>query len=316
MNGKGIGFGKTILFGEHFVVYGLQGIAAAIELNTTCVYKESKEGIISNDLVTRESINVQKDPQKRLSKVIRVILNEVGIREKNFELVLSTNMSLMGGMGSSAALAVSIIRCLAQRFSIPLSNDAVNKIAFSAEKIFHENPSGIDNTVSTYGGIIWFEKGTRGEKNKIGRFVLDKPVEIVLIDTGIIKDTAEVVEFVRQEKEMNSEEFKKIFSDYSELIEKAKIAVTENNWIETGKLMNQNQELLRRIKVSSPEIEKIISVVNENGAIGSKITGTGLGGNVMALTPGKKLQDKVSDACEKIGYKTFKISIGIKPKDE
>jgi len=86
---SGIGFGKTILFGEHFVVYGLQGIAAAIELNTTCVYKESNQGIISNDLVTKEIINIGKEPQKRLSKVIRVILNEIGIREKNFELALS-----------------------------------------------------------------------------------------------------------------------------------------------------------------------------------------------------------------------------------
>ena len=35
MGGTGSGYGKVILFNEHFVVYGIPAIASAIHLSTT-----------------------------------------------------------------------------------------------------------------------------------------------------------------------------------------------------------------------------------------------------------------------------------------
>ena len=39
--GEGKGFGKTILFGEHFVVYGLPGIASGLGNKTTAKIEKS-----------------------------------------------------------------------------------------------------------------------------------------------------------------------------------------------------------------------------------------------------------------------------------
>ncbi len=311
MHSQGVGYGKAILFGEHFVVYGLPGIAASIELNTTCTYeKKTSGGIIANDLVTREIVRFGEDETKKLDQVLGVVLRETGVKEKNFRLKLSTNMSLMGGMGSSAALGVSILRCLSEEFKLGLDNEEINRITFEVEKVFHSNPSGIDNTVSTFGGMLWFRKA---EKNIIERLEIPEPVRVVLIDTGIINDTAELIAKVRKQKNENSGEFEKIFSEYSELALKARKAVEKCDWEKAGKLMDENQELLRRIGVSSSVLEKIIEAGLEAGALGAKLTGAGVGGNVIALTPEKGLQENVAKECGKLGFKTFKVKAGIRP---
>ncbi|HIH10370.1 MAG TPA: mevalonate kinase [Candidatus Diapherotrites archaeon] len=309
MGAAGVGWGKAILFGEHFVVYGLPGIAASIELNTTCTFEKNKSGIASNDLVTGEVIRYGDDKGKRLNQVLEIIFNETGIREGNFRLAMSTNMSVKGGMGSSAALAVSITRCLDREFGLGISDEKVNDIAFKVEKLFHSNPSGIDNTVSTFGGLLWFVKGGMG--NKMERIGVKRPVEAVLIDSGIIRDTGEAVDFVKGQREKEPEKFSGMFEEYNGIALDARKAIEEGDWKGVGVLMNRNQELLREMEVSSKEIEEIITACLNAGAFGAKLTGAGLGGNAIALTPGRNLQEKVAKECKKAGFETYKILIGV-----
>lgn len=40
----------------------------------------------------------------------------------------------------------------------PAFDNFVNENAFAFEKIYHGNPSGIDNTTATFGGIILYNK--------------------------------------------------------------------------------------------------------------------------------------------------------------
>jgi mevalonate kinase len=50
-----------------------------------------------------------------------------------------------------------------------------------------------------------------------------------------------------------------------------------------GELMNENQELLESLGVSSPELERLIQAVRQAGALGAKLSGAGWGGNMIAL---------------------------------
>ncbi|HZX20152.1 MAG TPA: mevalonate kinase [archaeon] len=305
---KGIGFGKVILFGEHFVVYGLPGLVAAVEMNTTCSFEKNEKGVVSNDLVTKEKIVFGKNPKKMLDKVLKVVFEETKVKPGNFRLKLTTNMSLRGGLGSSAALGVAIARCLNEQFNLKMSDEKINDIAFKVEKLFHGNPSGIDNTASTYGGLLEF--GKSGNGNKIEK-LKTKEVEIVLADTGIYHDTGELVAGVKERKEKEPQKYAKIFKEYEELYPKAKKAVLTADWLETGRLMNKNHELLKEMEVSCPEIEDLCNVTLKAGALGAKLTGAGVGGNIIALTPGKKLQEKVAKECKKLGFKVYKTKIGV-----
>ena len=77
-----------------------------------------------------------------------------------------------------------------------------------------------------------------------------------------------------------------------------------------ARLIDKNHELLRKITVSCDEAEEIITAAKKSGALAGKITGTGRGGYVILLTPGKELQEKVAHTVESIGYRTMKTTIG------
>ena len=74
--------------------------------------------------------------------------------------------------------------------------------------------------------------------------------------------------------------------------------------------MNENHKLLQQIEVSSKELDFLVNVARDHGAFGAKLTGGGLGGNMIALTPGRELQEEVANAIEKEGFKTLKTVIG------
>ncbi len=312
MSAQGIGYGKAILFGEHFVVYGFPGIAASLELNTTCTFAKNRPGetgIVSNDLVTGETIRYGQHKYKTLDRVIDTILKEMGIEERDFRLDLETNMSVKGGMGSSAALCVSIIRCLSEQFKLKIKDAEVARISFEAEKVFHSTPSGIDNTVSAYGGMIWFER--RSPQNFIERMKV-KPVEVVLTDTGVSHNTADIVGMVRQQKDRDPKKYQGLFMEYKKIAEQARPLIEKSKWKEVGVLMNENQRLLREMNVSNEGNDLIVKTALEAGAYGAKVTGAGLGGNVLCLTPGKALQDYVARACEGEGFKVYRTKIGVR----
>ncbi|MFT7626134.1 MAG: mevalonate kinase, partial [Myxococcota bacterium] len=44
-----------------------------------------------------------------------------------------------------------------------------------------------------------------------------------------------------------------------------------------------NHALLREVGVSTPELEKLVKVARQAGALGAKLTGSGLGGFVVVL---------------------------------
>jgi mevalonate kinase len=75
--------------------------------------------------------------------------------------------------------------------------------------------------------------------------------------------------------------------------------------------MNKNHELLQKITVSNDALDKMVKLAKYNGALGAKVTGTGRGGNIIALTPGSELQDKVYNALKDAGHPAWKTLIGV-----
>ncbi|MCX6802360.1 MAG: mevalonate kinase [Candidatus Diapherotrites archaeon] len=307
--GFGQGFGKTIVFGEHFVVYGLPAIASAITSSTTAEVKRSKDGkykLIDN---RPETPGYKKQKQSQQEESIKLIFKFLGIdpAKTPVEITLGGDLVAASGVGASAASCAAIARALNEEFSLGLDDEKINEAAFEGEKGYHGTPSGIDNTAAVYGGLIKFTKGQKGtqmEKIKI------EPIEIVLGNTGLTSDTTAVVGDVKKEKEKNQGEFEKIFKEYLRISEQALSAFRENDIGKIGKLMNENHKLLQKIGVSCKELEELVEIARENGAIGAKLTGTGRGGLMIALTPEKTLQEKVAKAIEKTGKTAFRTRIG------
>jgi mevalonate kinase len=309
MKGQGIGFGKVILFNEHFVVYGIPSIVSAIGKYTVAkIEPNSKQKLIIED--NREATPKYKDEKlsqqnDSLNKIIKRM--GIDILKNGIKITLNGNLYAASGIGASAASCVAIARALSDYFDLNLTDEEVNDIAYEGEKGYHGNPSGVDNTASTYGGLIWFLKG---ESNIIEKIPISNPIEVVIGNTGIVANTALAVSGVRERKEKNPDKYQEIFNRTENIAYLAKRALQENDYKEVGKLMNENHKLLQQIEVSSKDLDFLVNIAREYGALGSKLTGGGLGGNMIALTPGKELQEKVATAIEKEGFQTIKTVIG------
>jgi mevalonate kinase len=299
MSGEGIGFGKAIVFNEHFVVYKIPAIVSAIGKYTLAkVEPVNTPGWKLNDnrkatpRYKEDKIDQQKDSINRIMQKM-----DIDISKNGMEITLEGNLYCASGIGASAASCVAIARALSQHFQITITDEEINDIAYEGEKGYHGTPSGIDNTASTFGGLIWFEKN---ENNIMDKIELQNPVEIVMGNTGKVADTTKAVTGVRERKEKNPEKYDPIFDRAENIAYLAKDAFQSEDYREIGKLMNENHKLLQQIEVSNRELDFLVKLARDHGALGAKLTGGGLGGNIIALTPGRDLQEKVATAIEKV----------------
>lgn len=310
MKGEGIGFGKAILFNEHFVVYGIPAIVSAIGKYTIARVTEfdgPEVKLEDNREATpgykKEKLKQQKDSLNRMLKAMNIDTKKNGMK-----IELSGNLYAASGIGASAASCVAIARATSDYLNLELSDEEINKIAYEGEKGYHGTPSGIDNTASTFGDLIWFEKN---EPEVIERISLQGPVEIVMGNTGKVANTSAAVAGVKERKEKNPDKYNSIFDRARNIAFLARRAFEDEDLVEIGKLMNENHKLLQQIEVSSNELNFLVDVARDNGALGAKLTGGGLGGNMLALTPGKDLQERVANAIEKEGFQVVKTTIGV-----
>ncbi len=302
----GYGYGKTILFGEHFVVYGFSAIVCALSSKTKATVEDLYNSEELFELIDSRPKHPNFKPtlQKEYNNLVQNILHFFNISQK-VKITLSGDLTVCsGGIGASAACAVSIARAVNNYFKLGCSDKQINQAAYEGEKALHGNPSGIDNTAAMLGGLFSFKQ------NNIEKIIIKEPIEIVLVDSEIENNTKSVLREVKIFKDNNPEKFNKLTDEFNKLYAQAKRALLDFDLKTIGILMTQNHNLLKRLNLSCDEIENIIDIAKDNGAYGAKITGTGKGGLVLVLTPGKSLQETVAQSLQKQGFFAFKTTIG------
>ncbi|MCW3997695.1 MAG: mevalonate kinase [Candidatus Bathyarchaeota archaeon] len=311
--GKGSGFGKVILFGEHFVVHGVPGIVSAIDSTANAKVTRKNKTIEVKD-ERRGSKGYAEEKKIQQLESINRMLKKMKLDPETTGLNIWLGGSLPGfsGLGASAASSVAIARAIAGEFTLSFSDQEINDIAYEAEKAYAGNPSGIDNTAATFGGLLWFKKNLAGGSNTIEKLSLRKPVEIIIGSTGIVANTKAMVKGVAERKKANPQKYNPLFKKAEELAINARNAIHQFDLMKVGNLMDVNHSLLQEIGVSCKELDQLVETAKEQGAYGAKLTGGGGGGCMTALTPGEDLQEKVAKAIEKEGFQVLRTKIGIK----
>lgn len=275
--------GKIILFGEHAVVYGVEAIAAGIPNAVKASVSLSLPGQrlrvpawgIDLDLSTREHAN------SLLYQSLALILDTLECDVPNFELVIDSHLPPGGGLGASAAFAVVAIRCFAGACSLDLSDAEVNDLALECEKLAHGNPSGLDNTLATYGGLCAFQRNSEGPQ--LQTLSLAQPVKLVVAMSGKKGYTAETVARVRGLYQRDEQHISAIFDEIGGISMTGRKALADGDKRKLASLFDKNQECLRQLGVSCPEIEQVLSIARDSGALGGKLTGSGDGGAIIIL---------------------------------
>jgi mevalonate kinase len=310
--GKGSGYGKVILFGEHFVVHGVPGIVSAIDSTTNAkVEKTGSRIVVKDERKTAKGYSEEKRLQQLES--IERMMKAMGIDpETPLSIWIGGSLPGFSGLGASAASSVAIARAIAEELGMIVPDEKINEVAYEAEKAYAGNPSGIDNTAATFGGLMWFQKNMMGGANIIERIGIKKPVEIVIGSTGKVANTKAMVEGVGERKLANPQKYESLFKQAEALAYEGRKALEANNLKKMGELMNENHRLLQEIEVSSQELDLLVDIARKQGSIGAKLTGGGGGGCMIALTPTTELQERVASAIEKAGFEVLRTKIGVK----
>jgi len=296
----------------HFVVYGLPAIASALGSSTTAEVKiiEGNGWIVDDQRPATPGYKKMKfnEASQSIKNVIEYL--KVDTMNQKLEITFTGDLIAASGVGASAAQCTSLSRAINDTFDLNLTDEKINEAAYEGEKAYHGTPSGIDNTASTYGGLIWFVKNLNEGKNTMELLQSPKKMPLIIANSGITASTTEVVADVRRLKEESPKKFEKIFIKYERLAAEAKKALLEADITTIGNLMNQNHKLLQNITVSGEINDELVEIALKNGSIGAKMTGTGRGGLVIALAENEEVQDKIAKAIEKEGFDAWKTMIG------
>jgi mevalonate kinase len=307
---------KIILFGEHFVVYNQPIILASINkrMRIECKIDGEKNNTLKIEtnhfgkktyplsILENNNQNIVNDFFYPIIYIIRKVLPQYA-ETYGITIKIYSEIPPGVGLGSSAALSVAGVAAILGLYRRVKKKDEILDIAIETERIIHKNSSGADCAVSTYGGLLYYQRNTNTRSLN-----LSKELSFIIINTGLKHSTGQLVSRVNSFRENNLCEFHNLSNNVSRICERAIKALEEGNFLNIGKLMNENQIILERIGVSTTEINNIIKLSLQYGAIGSKLTGAGGGGCVLALINHKD-QDYFLRSLKKKGYECFPVLI-------
>ena len=278
---------KVILLGEHAVVYGRHAVALPIPEAVSARVRRDKS---------------QSSFPEVFADGIALIASELDVDMAGVDISIQSRVPRGMGLGSSAAIAVAIIRGMNSEFGLGLADERVNAIAFECEKLAHGTPSGVDNTVSTYAKAMLFRRSSELEFSTIN---LSEHAPILIAFSNCTAKTIEQVAGVRARREKNKTHYDAIFDEMDALSRAGAEAVAAADYVQLGLLMNICHGLLNAIEVSTPELEGMVSIARASGALGAKLTGAGGGGAVVVVCP-ETLQ-AVEAAFASAGFATMRL---------
>ena len=308
MKSKASAPGKVILFGEHFVVYGVKAILCSIDKRVTVTAEKTNERKIS---INSKIGKLDLEPDKSIFEINSPLkpfyyLANKAIKNENsgIHIEIDSEIPLGAGLGSSSACCVAGAAAIFKLFG-EISKEKILEYAIEAERTIFENTSGADCTVCTYGGIMEYDKNNGFKK------IEDEPnFQLVIANSNIEHSTQSMVSNVKEFENKNKEKFSELSELESKLVEDILKLVKENKIDEIGEKINQNQKYLETIGISNSELTKMIKIGQES-SFGAKITGSGGGGCIFALTNESNLE-KVLKKFKDSNYECFSSKIDFK----
>ncbi len=308
--GKGTGFGKTILIGDQFVLEEVPAIVSSIPFETeTIVERIEGDGWILEDNRLEVPGYKEKKKEQQIESINRILeVMKIDVKQTPVKITYGGDLLAGSGVGASAASCVSLARALNEEFNLGYSIEKINHVGWEGEFAYHGVPSGVDNTASTYGGLMVYQ--VKGEQKHFENIQLPKPIEVVLGNSGITANTAALDGFIQKEKEQDPKLFISRIKTITDQSYEMKQALEAYDLKKVGEIMTENHKILINMNLSHDILIYLCKLAMEKGALGAKVTGGGRGGYMSALTPGKDLQDIVASAIEKEGYKVIRATIG------
>ncbi|MBN2085596.1 MAG: mevalonate kinase [Anaerolineales bacterium] len=277
---RGSACGKIILLGEHAVVYGFPAVAIPVRsLQTRAELSEGTAPLrITAPLIGLDAPMTNLPSGHPLAVCIRLTAETLGMAPPGGRLTITSDIPVASGMGSGAAVSTAIVRVLASAAGRNLPAAEISRIVFAVEQIHHGTPSGVDNTVIAHEMPIYFQPGEEPETLAVGA-----PMHLLIADSGVHSKTRIAVGGVRERRDADPARYDGLFRQIGGLAKEGRAHLESGNIPLLGKTMDRCHELLRAIEVTIPALDRLVEAARQAGAYGAKLSGAGLGGNIIAL---------------------------------
>jgi galactokinase len=241
-------------------------------------------------------------------------LRRAGLSVGGVELDIASDIPAGGGLASSAALCVAMLRALRQLFALPLDDVALARLARAAETDFVGAPVGLmDPLAASLGtpGVALFLDTRSLEREPLK---LPSDLEVGILHSGIPHRNAGGTYAERRReagaaaqaldiaalRDVSESDLERLRSLAPPLDRRARHVVTENARVlafaaalragksaTLGPLLDASHRSLRDdYEVSHPDVDRLVALAQaEPDVLGARITGGGCGGAVLFLSP-------------------------------
>lgn len=298
--------GKVHLLGEWSVVWGKPAILAAVDLRITVTLIPRTQ----NDAI----VHMYGVIKRTIEPIVKKYLKLKTIPPYNLEI--SSQLPIGAGLGSSAAISAAYIAALLSFLKVKWDLNLINDLTYEAEKVFHGNPSGGDNSTVVFGGLIWFRK-----ENPDLKIIQPLPFTIpsklaknfILINTGTPKETTKQMITMTQALFDKKPKLKDTFLNSQEkLVRQLLTAIKNADEKELIRIIRAGEKNLETIGVVSSFVEPIIRKIESIGGA-AKICGaggkTGPTGVLLAYHPDKS---KLEALAKSLNLPFFSTALGVK----
>lgn len=300
---RAFGCGKVILLGEHAVVYGTPAIGVGIGRGVYAGAKPAARTVLScSPWGTEHGPEGDEDLCRALAAVLEA---HPAAPLPSLRIEAEVELPAGAGLGCSAALGVAVLRALDAAVGHEAEDAEIADRALAWERVFHGDPSGLDNTISAYGGVVCFQKG-----EPLARLDVRKPLRLVIGHSGEASSTRAMVALVRRQRERDEARFARTLDAISTLTSNGRLALEAGDIRALGQLLDLNQHLLSGWMLSTTAIEEMCAVARDAGATGAKLTGAGGGGCMVALVEGEDEGRAVRSAISSLGREAFVVEAG------
>ncbi len=266
--------GKIILIGEHAVVYGFPAILTAINRRLYVTVRSARKNDSQADNIKINNSAIKDN---------HLIRKSIEIFKENFkidklpplEIEISTDIPLNRGLGSSASLSAAVIGALMKGVLNIWNPAKINELSFLVEKSQHANPSGADNTIVTFGGLIWYRKEFDFLKSIWSLPIIQyKFPPFIFIDSGRpVETTGEMVRSLgvlyKKQKKMDE-----IFYSQERETKKMLLALKQNNIPDLQEAIRNGEKNLEKMGIVGPYAKNIIREIQKIGGV-AKVSGGG-----------------------------------------
>lgn len=273
------------MFGEHAVVWGQPAIAAGLSQG---VVARASHGLAPARLVVPAwSLDVLlDDPTHRVARACRALFDAMGIPTIGWNLEVDASLPAGAGLGSSAALAVSLARAVAEAAGHALSDDTLFDVAMAAERVFHGQPSGLDHAAAIRGGVFTFLRpggAAAGAAPVISPLTVGGPFTLLIAQVEAGADTGRMVAGVAERRSAAPTVVLPILDAIGGIVREATAVIAAGDAARLGLLMDLNHGLLSALGVSTSTLDAACWAARDAGALGAKLTGAGGGGCLVAV---------------------------------